>query len=310
MSAGEQGQRMIAALEQVTVRYGKTLAADRVSLEVKPGTVYALLGRNGAGKSSLVRCLLGQRKPDHGVARLFGADVWRSRAHAMARVGVVPEESDLPREMTALALEKFCRPLYPCWNSDDFLRRLRRFDVPLNRPVRTLSKGQAGQLTLALALAPRPELLVLDDPTLGLDAVARNEFWEELVGDLADRGTTVFITTHDLEGVEGIAQQIGFLKEGRLVLDEELEALRARFRIIRWGGGDAEASSSNGELKAWEPLQINRSALGIEAIVAGWRQDAETALRRQPPWADAEIRPLTLTEIFSAVVAAPREDCR
>ena len=105
--------------------------------------------------------------------------------------------------------------------------RLKRFGVALDTPFGKLSKGQKGQVSLSLALASAPRLLVLDDPTLGLDAVARKAVFEELIGDLADRGTTVFITTHDLAGVEPIADRVGILREGRLVLDEEMEALKA-----------------------------------------------------------------------------------
>jgi ABC-2 type transport system ATP-binding protein len=118
--------------------------------------------------------------------------------------------------------------------------RLQRFGVPADVPFGKLSRGQRGQVALGLALAPEPRLLILDDPTLGLDPVARRSVFEELIGDLADRGTTVFLTSHDLGGVEGIADRVGILQEGRLVLDEEVDTLKQRFRRISFPPGGEE----------------------------------------------------------------------
>ncbi len=276
-------------LEGLTVRYGKMVALDGVSLEVPKGAVYALLGRNGAGKSSAVRCLLGLQKPTAGRARLFGADSWQTRAHAMERMGVVPEEPDVPPEMTAHELARFCARLYPRWDADGVHARLSRFAVPERTPSGRLSKGQKAQVQLALALGSLPELLVLDDPTLGLDAVARKDFFSELIADLADRGTTVLITTHDLAGVEGIADRVGILKAGKLVVDESMESLKAKFRHVRVGKDAAR------ELEPFLPLHIVRREWGIEAVVSR----ADDRLRALP---NADVEALSLEEIFTAVV--------
>lgn len=233
-------------LEGLTVRYGERVALDGVSLTVPEGSVCALLGRNGAGKSSLVRCLLGQHKPAAGRALLFGRDVWEHRATVVQDVGVVPEEPDAPASMTARQLSRFCSRLYESWDGKGLEERLRRFGISSGTPFGRLSKGQKAQVALALALASSPRLLVLDDPTLGLDAVARKDLFEELIGELADRGITVLITTHDLAGAERIADRVGILRRGRLVLDEEMEALREKFRRVSFaavGGGEPEVST-------------------------------------------------------------------
>ncbi len=154
-------------IEGLTVRYGRATACRDVSLAVAPGSVYALLGRNGAGKSSLVRCLLGQQKPSAGRALLFGGESWTTRKTAMARIGVVPEEPDAPPAMTARELSDFCRRVYPRWDAATVSSRLARFGVPDKTPFGRLSKGQKGEVLLSLALGHAPELLVLDDPTLG-----------------------------------------------------------------------------------------------------------------------------------------------
>jgi ABC-2 type transport system ATP-binding protein len=221
-----QGSEFPIAVEHLTVRYGRQVALDDVTVRVPRGSVYALLGRNGAGKSSLIRCLLGQQRPQVGRTLLHGLDSWSQRTRVMLRTGVVPEEPDAPPNMTVPGIVAFCGRLYPAWDGAAVAARNRRFEIPQNVPFGRLSKGQKGLVALALALGHNPDLLILDDPTLGLDVAARKALYEEVVADLADRGTTVLLTTHDLTGVEGIADRVGILRGGKLVLDDTLETLK------------------------------------------------------------------------------------
>ena len=316
-----------AAVEGLTVRYGRATACAGVSLSVARGAVYALLGRNGAGKSSLVRCLLGQQRPSSGRAMLFGEDVWKARARLMARVGVVPEEPDVPPAMTARQIAGFCRRLYPSWDQAGVDRRLERFGVPPGVPFGRLSKGEKGEVMLAAALGHGPELLILDDPRLesfvgfpsggpcgppdppGPDAVARKGLYEELIGELTDRGTTVFLTTHDLSGVEGIATRVGILKDGRLLLDEEMETLKARFRRIRYGNDPtAERSAFGTELDAFEVVRVRVRGWGIDAVVSNFAESSFEQFRMIDGVVDAEVSPMSLEEIFLAVVGEKVEE--
>jgi ABC-2 type transport system ATP-binding protein len=220
----------------------------------------------------------------------------------MARTGVVPEEPEAPLEMTAKQLVWFCSKLYSRWNGGEVLARLERFGVPVNVPCGRLSKGQKGMLALALALGPGPELLVMDDPTLGLDAVARKAFFEELVGDLAERGTTVFVTSHDLRGVEGIASHVGLLREGRLLLSDELESLRARFRRIRLTAGDGAPSDLRAAFAEFQVLDLAKLGAAAEVLVDRFEEGAFERLK-QSPWAkDVEQTALSLEELFIALV--------
>ena len=287
------------ACEGLTVRYGRRLALDGVSFEVPAGSVYALLGRNGAGKSSLIRCLLGEQKPSAGSARLMGRDPWRQRAAILREVGVVAEEPDMPPEMSARQLSRFCARLYPAWDQAGLAARLQRFGVPLDQQFRRLSRGQKAQVSLALALACVPRLLVLDDPTLGLDAVARRAVFEELIGELADRGTTVLITSHDLEGIERIADRVGILRGGRLVLDEEMESLKRRFRRLGLGSEQAAA-----ELASLQPVAVANRAWGVEAVVGNFD---ELSYPAGGPGGEIDVSALTLEEIFVAVSGDTRE---
>jgi len=285
---------MIPAIQaaNVTVRYGKKTAVDDVSIVVQPGSVYALLGRNGSGKSSLVRAMLGQLRPNRGTATVLGEDVWKKRTQLMERVGIVPEDPDAPPDMRVRELAWFSSRLYSRWSASAFDARVARFGIPASARFGDLSKGQKKQVSLALALAASPELLILDDPTLGLDVVARKSLFEEVIADMADRGITVLITTHDLDSVEAIADRVGILKDGRLVLDEEVETLKARFRRIRLVSQPMELAQAN--LVA---ASVRQWGSGTEAVVSNYN-DLELARLRDSV---ADVTPLTLEEIFIAV---------
>jgi len=295
------GTEVVAAVEGLTVRYGRLTAVSDLSFAVERGSVYALLGRNGSGKSSTVTCLLGHRRPASGRALLFGRDAWACRRRAMLRLGFVPETPDLPPDSTAEHIARFASRLYPRWDDADFAGRLERFRVPQRVPVARLSKGQRRLVALALALAPAPELLVLDDPTLGLDAVARRTLLEEIVGELADRGTTVIVTTHDLAGIEAIADHVGILREGRLLVDEPLESLKMRFRRLRWStppGADAEAVDA--ALALADPVVTRKAAGLFEVVAADWNDEALARLTGELG-AGLRVEPMSLEEIFVAL---------
>ena len=280
--------------DALTVRYGRTAAVDSVTFEVARGSVYALLGRNGAGKSSLVRCLVGQQRPEAGHALVFGENIWTRRKQLMSRLGIVPEEADAPPEMRVGDVSDFCRRVYPKWDSAAVDERLRRFDIDRRAKFGTLSKGQKKQVCLALALASWPELLVLDDPTLGLDVVARKSLFEEVIADLADRGTSVLVTTHDLAGIESLADRVGILRSGHLVLDEAMEALKSRFRRIRFATAPV-ALASGGLVTA----SVRQWGSGTEAVVSNY--DEVSFERFRSGASVAEVVPMSLEEIFIEV---------
>lgn len=299
--------QVVVAIDDLRVRYGRLTAVDGLSLEVPRGSVYGLLGRNGSGKSSTVRCLLGQQRATGGKVRAFGFDAWSDRRRVMERTAVVPENPDVPSSSTATEIERFMTRTTPRWNGEEFFARLDGFAVPRSQRFDRLSKGQRRELALALALSCSPELLVLDDPTLGLDAVARRDLFEELVGDLADRGTTVFLTTHDLAGIEGIADLIGVLHQGKLLVDESLEALKARFCRLVW------SQSTN---VSPETIEAGLSHLGVVAseavggaasvVVKGFSETAFGRFRHEAPIEVTRMEPLSLEEIFVALCGEAR----
>jgi ABC-type Na+ transport system ATPase subunit NatA len=254
----------VVELSELTVHYGRLTAVDHLSLEVAKGCVYALLGRNGSGKSSTVRCLLGQRHASAGTARLFGLDAWKERQEIMQRVGVVPEQPDIPPESTAEKLARFVARVAPGWQSSEFFARLDGFNIPRRQRFDRLSKGQQKQMALALALAASPSLLVLDDPTLGLDVVARRELFEELIGDL--------------------------------------ESLKTRFRRLTWGTTDEDSGQQIAA--ALENLGVVRtgSPTGArEAVVEHFSEDGFGHLREGLPVEFLEVESLPLEEVFIAL---------
>jgi len=293
------GVEPVVTLDGLTVRYGKLTAVDDLSLEVPKGGVFALLGRNGSGKSSTVRCLLGQQRPTAGRSTILGFDSWKKRRRAMERVGVVPENPDVPPDTTANRVEKFMARVTPFWRSANYFDRLDSLEVPRNVHFGRLSKGQQRQLALALALAGSPRLLVLDDPTLGLDAVARRKLYEELVGELADRGTTVFLTTHDLAGVEAIADRVGVIRGGSLLVDEKLDVLKARFCRVIWAATDTVPRERiDAGLQHLGVVGGNVAAGANEAVVQKFSEFGFDRFRQEARVEVMRVDSLSLEEIF------------
>lgn len=285
-------------VENLSVRYGARPVLSSVSLDVPAGAVFALLGRNGTGKSSLVRCLLGHQRPTQGKTFIATEDVWKNRARLMNRVGFVPEDSDAPPEMTVDAVLRFCSRLYRSWDQKGALERLGRGAVPLDVSFGRLSKGQRKQVALALALAPSPDVLILDDPSLGLDVVARKVLFDELISELADRGITIFVTTHDLAGIEGIADRVAILRDGKVALNESMETLKWRFRRLRYVRTSTEAESS---LQPLTTLGVRKWGTGYEAIISNFDDLSFEGFRKTSGARDVEVSPMSLEEIFLAV---------
>jgi ABC-2 type transport system ATP-binding protein len=223
---------MAFRLENIERRFGKVQALDGLSITVQQGEVYGFLGRNGAGKTTALRVLLGIIRLDDGLVELFGQRVKRVTPSLKRRIGYVSQEPTFYTWMTAERLGRFVSSFYPTWDHQEFIRLLEVLDVPKDHRAAELSGGTRSKLGLALALAPRPELLLLDEPTAGLDPVARAEFNDQLVSLQRERGTTVFFSSHLVGEVEQLAQRVGIVQAGKTRFEGDVAALRACVRRI------------------------------------------------------------------------------
>lgn len=240
-------------LDNLSVRYGRARALDGLTLSVPEGEVYGFLGRNGAGKTTTLRALMGIVKPSGGEIELLGSRMKRVPVSVKRRIGYVSQEQHFYPWMTATRLGQFVASFYPTWDAQEFERLLGVLDVPSNRRSVELSGGTRVKLALALALAPRPPLLLLDEPTSGLDPVARSEFNDLVSAMSAERGTTVFFSSHLVDEVESVATQVGIVQSGRMRAEGRVEDLRRRVRrIVRAEPDDLPAGLERVRKDVWQ----------------------------------------------------------
>ncbi|RRN80696.1 MULTISPECIES: ABC transporter ATP-binding protein [Pseudoxanthomonas] len=210
----------------IHLAYGCHEVLRGIELDVPQGEVLALVGRNGAGKSSLIGCLLGLLRPQAGEARVMGAPALALDEVRKARLGYVPQQPQAFSWMKVGQLFDYLSQLYPDWDPAHAAGLLRRWDIDPSRPIGKLSPGQAQRLAMARALAPRPWLLVLEEPASALDPGARRELLRELVTQAMDSGTTVLFSSHIVSDLERVASRVAFLQEGRLLLDRALDEVK------------------------------------------------------------------------------------
>lgn len=216
----------------LTRRFGSLAAVRDLSLTVRRGEIYGFLGRNGAGKTTTIRMLMGIVAPDRGKIELLGEQVRRTPPRLKRRIGYVSQEQNFYAWMDARRLGQFVGAFYPDWDAPEFARLLQVLDVPVGRRVGQLSGGTRVKLGLALALAHRPELLILDEPTAGLDPVSRREFLDIVVTQARNHGRTTFFSTHRIEEVERIAHRVGVIHDGALEYEGGLDELRRTIRSV------------------------------------------------------------------------------
>ena len=215
---------------QLSKRYGRKLALDSLDLAVPRGRIHAIVGANGAGKSTLFRILLGFLAPSAGSARILGVDSQHLRTGDRARIGFVNEEHTLPGWMRVDAVTAMQRRQYPRWSQAAFEDVIGHYHVLPEQKVSQLSRGERAGFNLALALAQRPELLVLDEPTLGLDVVAKRAFLESLMhSNVADECTVIYCS-HQMEEIERVADNLIILERGALVNMSPPDDFRERVR--------------------------------------------------------------------------------
>jgi ABC-2 type transport system ATP-binding protein len=212
-------------LASLTKRFGRTLAVNNLSLKIPRGSTFGLLGPNGAGKSTTIKMLMGMLSITGGKARVLGVDVADDPVQVKQRVGYVPEAHYIYRWMTVHEAIGFCKSCFRMWNDNTCREMLRLFALDSEKKVKHLSKGMQTKLALLLAVSHEPELLLLDEPLSGLDPIAREEFLDGVLQVISDRGQTVLISSHMLDDVRRLADTVGILYEGKLLLQGNLDGL-------------------------------------------------------------------------------------
>jgi ABC-2 type transport system ATP-binding protein len=289
----------------LTKRYGKFEAVHNLSLRVGAGRITGFLGRNGAGKSSTIRMLLGISRPSSGTGYLLGRNIanplecCESRRH----VAWVAEDKQTYGYMTVAQMIAFTRSFYVDWDRDIERRLLNQFELPLQRKVKALSKGMRTKLALLLALARRSRLLILDEPSEGLDPVSIEELLQALVAAAAE-GTTVFFSSHQIAEVERVADHVCIIDHGRLVADTSLDQIRQEYRRITLGFST-------------DPPRVEFPGESIGSIRTDGRQvtllatrNAEAIVERSHRLgaASVEAAPVSLRELFLETVKEGRQD--
>ena len=284
--------------ERLTCRYGRTRAVADLTMHVPTGSIYALLGPNGAGKTTTLKALMNLRQPTSGVARVLGVDSRALGPADLARIGYVSENQRIPSNLTIGEIEAFCRPWYPTWDAALATELRERFGLDPRARIKSLSRGTRLKVQCLLALAPRPRLLILDEPFSGLDPVVRDDLTTGVLS-LADRdGWSVLLTSHEMDDVERLADHVGFLANGSLLVEEPMQTLLTRFRRVEVALADG-ADVPEQRPPSWLGFAVDgRAARFVEsqaspAADAGWRSAF--------PGATIDARPMSLREVFVAL---------
>ena len=240
----------VVAVTSLSRRFGSKAALNEVSLHVPRGGVFGLVGENGAGKTTLIKHILGFLRATTGQVRVFGLDPVSEPVSVLGRIGYLSEQPDLPDWMRVHEFMRFIQAFYPKWDARYAEQLREQFGLDPSARLRVLSKGQRAKLGLLAAQAHRPDLLLLDEPSSGLDPIVRRDILEAVIRTVSDEGRTVFFSSHLLEEIERVSDHIAMLHQGRLVLCGPLDQIKAQHRriTIRFEAQQSEPPSVPGAL--------------------------------------------------------------
>ena len=281
--------------------YGQVEALRGLDLRVPAGSICGFLGRNGAGKTTALKVLLGMARPTSGAARLFGLPAQDEGASVeiRRRTGFVSDEKDLYDYMTVAEMIRFTAPFFPRWSADLEARYLRRFELPPDRRVKALSRGMRTKLALLLALCRGAELLVLDEPTSGLDPAMTEEVLQALVAHAAGEEMTVFFSSHQIAEVEQIADRVVIIDRGRAVISGALDDLKESFRRVQLV---FDRDAPDATFRAAGVARVRRKGRVLSVLSSAGAQDIVNEAHGLNPLS-VEVAPVTLKEIFLETVA-------
>jgi ABC-2 type transport system ATP-binding protein len=283
-------------------KFGTFDAVRGVNLSVQTGTVFGLLGINGAGKSTIIKMIIGHLRPTTGVVRVLGRSLEQDLPEIRKRVAYVSENRYLYEWMTVAESIRFTRAFHSTWDDAKAEHLLKRFSLPPDKKIKQLSRGNRARVCLLLALSYNPELIILDEPTSGLDPIVRRDFIENIVSEISEEGKTVLFSSHIVEEVERVADYVGIINDGELLLTSSIDDIKASYKRIRYA-----TNGTRPELAGVPGI------LGVEngrheqvLTVKGWGDETVRALGLRGV-SEPEVLPISLEEIFVSTVRAERE---
>jgi|HubBroStandDraft_2_1064218.scaffolds.fasta_scaffold06094_4 ABC-2 type transport system ATP-binding protein len=287
--------QLAIATQNLTKTYASIHAVRGINLTVPRGSIYGFLGRNGAGKTTTIKMLLGLARPNAGSARVLGMEAFRERIPILQRTAFVSEKKTLYPSLTASELVRFSRGFYPTWSDSAVGKYAGLFEIPMEQPFEQLSNGNQTKVWLLLALCQGADLLILDEPTTALDPITVDQLMRVLAAEALDRGFTIFFSSHQLEEVERIAEYVGFIDHGNLLMEAQLEDIKSEFRLITAAGSSLPEQTSMHVLSVEVEQNFYRYLVtrDAELFAADLSRNGATI---------TSIAPLSLREIFLLLV--------
>lgn len=300
--------KQIIEISGLTCSYGRLDAVSNLNLQVPEGSIYAFLGTNGAGKTTTIKALLNLLKPSKGTASVLDTSIAHLGPKELAQIGYLSQDQKLPETLTVQDLIEYSRSIYPTWDDAFCARLLETLSLPLKRKLAHFSRGMKIKAALLISLAYHPRLLILDEPFSGLDALVRDELTQSLLEVFEQETWTMFISSHDIDEVERLADWVGILDGGRLCVSESLEALRSRFRRIDITLPEGEVYKNQLAASVLLPEIAGGSAKWIEPHFINNDVTSEQIQKRFPQGTSFATTPLSLRDIFVSVTRVLRQN--
>ena len=296
----------ILSTESLSRRYGRTEAVHDLTLAVPEGSVFAFVGPNGAGKTTTIKTVMNIIEPSGGRAEVLGVDSRRLGPRELQQIGYVSENQEMPEWMTVRQLLAYLTPLYPTWDAPFAGQLLQQFDLPADRPLETFSRGMRMKAALLSSLAYHPKLLVLDEPFAGLDALVRDEVNQGILELAQQSQWTVFVSSHDIDEVERLADWIGIIDNGRLNLAEPVSSLLGRFRQVE-ATFEGDATLPSVVPSTWREAQTSgRVARFVDSGCTG-TDDMARIQQLLPAATSIELTPMSLKAVFVSLARGFRK---
>jgi ABC-2 type transport system ATP-binding protein len=302
-SAARASDDAAVALTDVNISLGKTPTLRDLSVTIPRGAIYGFLGPNGSGKTTTIRVMLGLLRAKSGSVRVLGRQIPTEAPRALARIGYVPERPHLYTALTVAESLRYHSAFYPTWDAVWAEELRTTFGLEADRRISRLSKGESGKLLMLLALAQRPELLVLDEPTDGLDPIVRRDVLSALLDYVSQEGATVLISSHLIHELERICDWVGVMESGRLVAEMQMQSFREGIKRLRVASAPATFAQSPFVLLSRSTASLGGGA--EEWLVRGW----QTPMLHWFEGVGAELRDvidLDLEESFVELLRAAR----